>query len=167
MSAGAILVLLILGVVSPSVAEAKGPVNIKICGERDCVKKKSPPRLVAALLYGGRSHEAPTCAARVHTAIVHLPGPFPRTERYLIANPRGLIGRQGKDGYVWWRKVKGWKKSLIAKTSRPTGKGFVAGPDLSLSALFEKSSKADTYPWRLRAGLITCSSSTVSDQGLN
>lgn len=138
-------------------ATAKGPIKFKLCGESGCTAKKSP-RFTAAMLYGGRLHAAPGCQARVHKVTAFLPGPN-RNRRYLVVAARGLIGERGKRGLVWWRKVRGGKKSTLIRSSLPAGPGFVAGPEF-FQPMLQRGGNRNAERWRLRSGRITCESSS-------
>ncbi len=153
-------------------AHAKGPVNIEVCGEDGCITKKSS-RFGAAMLYGGRGHSAPNCGAPFHRAAIRFPGypgGSPRVDRYLLVASRGLIGLRVKNGYVWWRKVGGWKKRALVWASMRAGKGFAAVLDLPLSEFefgfsalpdrfyvaLNESGKSGIEPWRLTAEGASC-----------
>lgn len=140
------------------VAEAKGPVKFTFCGKRACVGKSSP-RFTAAMLYGGSSHAGPVCRTRVHT----VTAAFPRVEaprRFLLVASRGLVGEQFKRGHVWWRKVRGSRKTDLIRAVRHTGRGFRAAPEIRIGMFsFERTNVGQ---WHLRddgswSGQLTCS----------
>lgn len=133
-------------------AAAKGPIKFRLCGERGCVTKKSG-RFTAAMMYGGRHHAGPSCGARVHSVTARIPGRHGGERRYLLRPSRGLIGEQGKNGYVWWRRIGGERKALLIRVAGRTGRGFAAGTHLGLTGF---SAARSASRWRLRSERITC-----------
>jgi len=141
-------------------AAAKGPIKFRLCGERGCVTKKSG-RFTAVMMYGGRHHAGPSCGARVHSVTARIPGRHGGERRYLLR--RGLIGEQGKNGYVWWRRIGGERKALLIRVAGRTGRGFAAGTHLKLTGFSAARPKPTgltaartTSRWRLRSEQITC-----------
>lgn len=131
-------------------AQAKGAVELKLCGTDGCAKRKTP-RFTAAMLYGGRSHDGPSCGTRVHTVTASMPG-GEGDRRFLVVASRGLIGEQLERGKAWWRQVRGARKADLKRVARSTGRGFKAEPDLRVSL----NRRSHPPRWRFREGLITC-----------
>ena len=145
-------------------ARAKGPVEFKLCGELGCIESNSM-RFTAAVLYGGRLHDGPGCATKVHTLIADFPG-YGRERRYLLVATRGLIGEQGKGGYVWWREVGGWKKTVLTEAISGTGMGFTAEPEV-VSSILEVRGRPEVKPWQLRGDRLSCAPNGLAGQVRN